>query len=490
MGGCYHPDVTNARSPLALFTLLLLPACGGDADRAAVEGPNVLLLVVDTLRADHLTPYGGDARTSPNLDRLAEGGTLFLDCRASSPWTLPSMASIFTGLYPRSHGAGLSGVERSLKTKTVGSVPQEGVDPAGLRDGVETLAATFRRAGYDTFLRATNPFLSYGLEEDFEEVKIGFVEAEEVVEWGLERLRKSSGRRPFMMALHFLDTHAHKRLGIESLEQELDAFAEEGVAPLTADLRGWRKYDDDPASFRPDLDRRFRMYEVCTRYVDRQIGRLLEELEVLDLGPTYVVVTSDHGEDFRDHWDVDRASRHHDPRKGWEGILGIGHGHNLHGSVTHVPLIISGLGVPLGRRVERRCGIVDILPTLCELADLPLSSSVHGRSLVPLMHGDVAPAAYIAESLAYGREKTAYFALDGMLLIEPQSDLESAQLFDTSVDSGEQHDLIAEQPERAAVLRAELEAFVAGAELGRGQEHTATGDILEDMRDLGYAGDD
>ncbi len=456
----------------------------------------MLLLVVDTLRADVLTPYGGGADTSPTLSRMADAGVVFEQCRASSPWTLPSMGSILTGLYPRAHGAGLVGIERCVNRRPEGKygaaapIPEEGTKANRLADDVATIASTFANAGYDTYLRSTNPYYSYGLSDDFERAERGSATAEKVVDWGLAELRKRDASRPYFMTLHFIDVHTTK-LSAKGMQQDMALFEREGRPPLGAELRNWALYTDEREEFEPLLDDRFRMYQACARYVDRQIGRLLKSIERMDTGPLYVVFTSDHGEEFRDHWDVDIASGHTDPRRNWEKVLGIGHGQNLHQALTHVPLVVTGPNLPAGLRVSETVGLVDILPTLADLTGVELLAQTDGRSLVPVLAG--APSerpAYISESLAYGREKTAFYTSDGYVLIQPRSGAERPQLFDLARDPTETTDLYSAETDRARSMLDALKRWESRLASRQGERSVDDAETLELLQDLGYAGDE
>ena len=493
----------SSRFAAACAVFAFAASCGGGDAEPAIDtgalthpGANVVLLIVDTLRADILTPYGGPEELSSNLSRMADEGVLFENCRASSPWTLPSMGSIFTGLYPRAHGAGLVGIDRCVNRKpegkygTAAPIPREGKRANRLASDVATIATTFARAGYATYLRSTNPYYSYGLNEGFENQKKGSGKAAKVVDWGLSELRARDPSKPFFLTLHFIDVHTNK-MNVNDMAQDLVLFEKAGRPALNSELRGWELYDDDPANFVPMLDDRFRMYKACMRYVDRQVGRLLSALEKMNVGPTYVVFTSDHGEDFRDHWDVDIESGHFDPRRQFEKVLGIGHGHSLHQSLTHVPLIVSGPGLPAGLRVPETVSLVDIMPTLCELTGVDALGATDGRSLVARMAGvETEALPYISESIAYGREKTAFFSPDGYLLIQPRSELERPQLFDLASDPTERRNLYDEERPRAKALLRELKRWEKNLASRQGESQIDDAESLQRLQDLGYAGDE
>ena len=472
----------------ALRTILLVALAGacsrgpGGTDAAPAERPDVLLFVVDTLRADRLGPYGGDPRTSPRLAKLLQEAVLFEDCRAPAPWTLPSMATIFTGLYPPSHGADLEGLERHLREEAL---------PSALADDVATLGTVFAEAGYETWLRGTNHYFTFGLEKGFEDVLIQNQPAGAVVDWALQRLERRDPQRPALLVLHFIDVHVPNKVGTTHGQEDLAVFEDPDLPPLRGRHRDFsylRKVD--PARAERFLANRLRMYDASIRYVDRQLGRIVNALERGSDRPYVVAFTSDHGEDFRDHLELDRRSGHFDPRRDWRDVLGHGHGHNLHGTLTHVPLVIRAPGLGPGR-VPERVGLVDVLPTLCELAGVPAPPGVQGRSLVPALRGEeLEPLPYVAGSIAYGRDRRAYYSPDGWLYVHAESELERPQLFSLADDFEEHDDLSARRPEKVAELEAALRRFLAPLAVAEGRPPEADEETLESLRALGYLGED
>ncbi|MEJ2086308.1 MAG: sulfatase, partial [Acidobacteriota bacterium] len=353
------------------------------ANPAVVSGhvknqhPNVVVVSIDTLRADHLSLYGYDRETSPNLDRWAsENAVVFEKAVAQAPSTLPSHTSMFTGLDAFRHGANH--------------------DPAPI--SLETLAEALRRSGYRTLAQTGGGYMhpAYGFDQGFDVYRYWL--------WGYKRLDEfgsglttvrgwldSHGDRPFFLFFHTYEVHAPYRArqpfferltGRSAAPDELlwmtarPATAEEGFRPT----RGldYRYGSPDPAassSRRGSADEAIDLYDSSIAYVDSGLARIFELLERPPLADnTLVVITSDHGESFGEH---DLA----------------GHGY-LYDDNLLVPLIVAFPGRQFaGRRVAKQVRSIDILPTLLDALGLPQVDGIDGQSLVPLLQGagDSAP---------------------------------------------------------------------------------------------------
>ncbi|MGH9464339.1 MAG: sulfatase, partial [Thermoanaerobaculia bacterium] len=306
------------RSSLALAALL---AAG--CDRPAREG-NLLLVTLDTVRADRLGAYGYAPATTPNLDRLAAEGVRFAQAQAAAPLTLPSHATILTGQLPPGHG-----------------LRQNGAPVAG--PGLATLAGHLAAAGYRTgafvgsFVLDHRFGLSQGFDVYDDEVErdvsmTAGLEAErpggEVVDRALAWLAEDDGR-PFFAWVHLYDAHA--------------PYAP--PEPFAAAHPG-RPYDGEIAA------------------VDAEVGRLLEQLQTQRLTEqTVFAVASDHGEALGEHGEPT-------------------HGVLLYEGSLRVPLILSASGIlPAGWVVEEPVGLVDLAPTLATLVGHPWSAGGDGRDL-------------------------------------------------------------------------------------------------------------
>lgn len=340
--------------------------------------PNVILISIDTLRPDHLSCYGYDAPTSPNIDRVAREGVRFEQVRSTSSWTLPAHLALLTGLPDQAHGV----VH----------------DTVALEDGVLLLAEAMRRAGYRTGGFFGGPYLDpiFGFGRGFESyVNCGVdlyrdldrvdeatrnallaqrerrshqVITAPAIEQGAERFLEQHRDEPFFLFLHHWDVH----YDYMAPEEFLRRFAPPGPPPL--DISDFPFNERIQPNMSP-LERRYLIaaYDAEIAWVDHHIGRLLEKLEELGLDDdTYVVITADHGEEFFEHGEK-------------------GHRNNLFDTTLRIPLVIKGPGLRRGVVVDRPARIFDIYPTILELVGLEPPESVMGRSLVPLMRGEDDP---------------------------------------------------------------------------------------------------
>ena len=319
---------------------------GGDAGRPAVQEaavgpatslaqpPNVLVFLVDTLRADHLGCYGYGRDTSPALDAFASEATLFENALAQAPWTRPSVASLFTGMTPVAHG--VNGSDSSL--------PEEAL----------TLAELFDSAGYDTLGIVTNPNVAeqLGFDQGFADFRLTEERnssAHHVVDLFSQWLEgRSAATQPFFAYLHTGEPHgpytppAHLRDHFGPVGSEVVGRA--GNLELLAS----GELEADAAHIE-DLQR---LYDAEILWSDESFGRLVEELRGRRLlEDTVVVFLSDHGEAFSEHGS-------------WQ------HGKVLYREVIGVPLVIRGPGFEAGRRVADLVQHVDLYPTLVALAGL------------------------------------------------------------------------------------------------------------------------
>ncbi len=331
------------------------------------DRPNFVLILLDTLRADHVGVYGHDVDTTPRLDALAARGTVFRRAISHAPWTLPSTMSILTSTHPSVHR--MFATDREL---------------AG---SLTTVAECFRAAGYRTaaFTEGGMVDAQFGFARGFERYHNGNAErdAGETFERARAWLRDRTDSATFVL-VHTYQPHVPYRPPRGYLDQ-VSSPAERGdVHPrlrlgfdANKALLGRRAdaKDDAPAPLeRPftfdDLEYIQRLYDGEIRYADEVVGGLLAELDASgERQRTHMVVTSDHGEDFFDHY-----------------AFGL-HAHSLFEELLHVPLIFAGPGIAAGGSVTPAVGHVDLAPTLLELAGIEVPSTFTGRSLVPALRG-------------------------------------------------------------------------------------------------------
>lgn len=409
--------------------------------------PNVLFVSVDTLRADHVSCYGYPRATTPHVDALAAQGVLFEQAIAQAPWTLPSYGSVFTGLLPGRHAAGLVR-ERQMKYGTDDPCDLKGPNgqSSPLRAGVPTLAQLLGEAGWRTIEFSNNSFLNpaYGLDRGFQRL----VSYQYNALAGVELARKwiAEQDRPWFCFLHVMDPH----MPYAPPEPWDTKFRERGLAEMPnwpPGLQEVRKMMKERG--RPDADFIQAMtdfHDGDIAFADDQIGRLLVELEAKGvLGNTIVVFHSDHGEELWDHG-------------------GFEHGHALHAELLHVPLILRFDGrLPRGVRVKGRVRAFDLFPTVLELAGLSVPAGIDAESLMPAIRatGAVGPRDVTAEFLLYGEyeAKARYVGVEKLIATRKGVN----QVFDVAADPLETKDL---EGERAA--------FAARERAALGQHHART----------------
>lgn len=363
-----------------------------DTPRVRRDGPgrNIVLLLVDTLRADRLGTYGERRPTSPDLDVLAAGGIVFDDARAPAPLTGPSTAALFASR--RLSRGNPCGQQQRLPFERV------------------TMAEAAQRAGWTTAAFVANALVAPGIgfEQGFEEyIDVAFRPAEDLSRRAAEWIREHRDER-FLLYVHYLDPHAP----YSAPDPWYDLFSENyagGVVRNTwtswrhpwaqvltqAVLRG-TPVDPSPAFGENArrarerieigaalIERLEALYAAEIRYWNDQLRLVLEALDDTGLRDrTIVAVTADHGEEFAE-------DRH------------LGHGFSLHDSAVRVPLVLAGPLPGRPRRVSQPVSLTDLAPMLLDLAGIPVPGEMEGRTLAEIEAG--APAVVFTATLSYVR---------------------------------------------------------------------------------------
>ncbi|GMW03776.1 MAG: hypothetical protein AMXMBFR84_49100 [Candidatus Hydrogenedentota bacterium] len=308
--------------------------------RAEDTPTNVLVILIDTLRLDHLGCYGYARDTSPNLDALAQDSVRFTQLTPQSSWTRPSVASLLTGTYPSRHGA----EDRNNV----------------LRRGLPSLARSLEAAGFETtgFMSNVNCIPYWGFGNDFQRfvdvdssLLVNYDDAK-IVERAMQWIAYARGR-PWFVYAHTLGPH--------------DPY--EAPAPFSGKFSA--PDSSEPDSQQSTIDR----YDEEIAYTDFQIGRLMERIKEQGLyDDTLILVLSDHGEEFWEHG-------------------GVGHGKTLYEEQLRVPLLIKLPGGSHGGEVrEHLVEVVDIAPTVLELVGAPAEPRFHGDSFAGIVRGADKPS--------------------------------------------------------------------------------------------------
>ena len=458
----------NPKSPFAASLLLFLApplllvgagSCGGPEQGA--QRLNVLLVVIDTARADKFGCYGHPGGLTPRVDQLAAEGVVFEHAAAHAPWTLPSTASLLSSLHPQEHGAG---GYLDLAPLAQGGSPT--VAFRGLAPEVETVSEAFQEAGWRTGAIVNVDFLDreFGLTQGVDDLDAAWYEsnrevrsATQTTDLALEWLGEREDE-PFFLLAHYFDAHAvyeppqefRRRFAAPQDRQDLGFVF--GTRQHMLLLRAGRL--DLEGSV---IERAERLYEAELAYVDAEVGRLLDGLRDLGLeGDTLVVLTADHGEEFLDHG-------------------GFEHGHTLYDELTRVPLVMRLPDhLPAGRLVRGTAALVDVAPTLCELAGIPAPAGFVGRSLAPALGGaDLGQRPILAHGNFWGEPLVSWRSGRWKLILTPRAEgvggevevrpgagysgQYDVELYDLDADPAEREDLAEREPALVARLRAEYE---------------------------------
>ncbi len=446
--------------PLWADPVLLAPRARSDDDRS------LILVSLDTLRADHLEAYGYARDTAPFLSgQLAGEGTLFEAAVSAATTTAPSHMTMFTSLQPSVHAVrGNTGaVELPLSAPTLAErLRAQGFATAAVTEGAGVAPRRGFERGFGRYVERRTRIPH----EPGTQSALTFPE-------GLDWIRRVGDRR-FFLFLHTYEVHGPYRP--PAAYQSLFADTPPGLEP------------------RPGLPPRQRpvLYDREIRYVDDELRRFVEGLEAAGrLDDTLLVVTSDHGEEFLEH-----------------GI--IGHGAAPYEEVLRVPLLFRGPGVPAGRRVEAPVGLVDLMPTLLDLLGVPVPVAPMGRSFAGLLRGPAdherwrrrpiySEAWFRWANTAAGRRRVEQPTLavrvgERKLIRFREAGGFRYELYDLAQDPREQRDLYPAQGASASELRELLDAYEQDAlarrrALLRGDPREAPAldpDREQGLRALGY----
>jgi arylsulfatase A-like enzyme len=376
--------------------------------------PNVVLYMIDTLRADHLGVYGYRRPISPEIDAFAAQATVFMQAFAQSGWTKSSVASMLTGRHPLTHGV----VERM----------------DALPDALRTLPEMLRDAGYETLGITTNPAISAeaGFSRGFDSyVQLFDPQALPFVAQPAEKINQElfgwladrDPNRPFFAYLHAMDAHepylpppAYRRRFAAQADAALCRPGPQDVAAALATRSGLT---------RGGLKKNFEaLYDAQIAHGDSQFGLLLRRLRDLGLyDQTVVILVADHGEEFLDH-----------------GLFA--HGHSLYQEILHVPLIIRWPeGQYAGRKVESPAQHIDLLPTILAAAGAPSPAAYPGMDLRLLARAGTPVEREVSSDLSLAGTRVSSLVTGGMHLLVRERPNPVAELYDTRNDPRELRNL-------------------------------------------------
>lgn len=435
---------------------LMKPGDRCDASGLALERHNVVLVTVDTLRADRMGFHGYPRDVSPHLDALAADSLVFERAYSTAPWTTPSFAAVFTGLHP-----GALGIDD---------------DPRPPPDEVETLSQALCGAGYRTMGVVSHSYVGarYGFARGFEawdEANAGghaYVSSPKVTERAIRYLDSAlEDPRPFFLFVHYFDPHhdytEHDEFPYAAGYQGRVRSAKDNITELRSQIRSGELQEDDLEYLRD-------AYDSEIAFTDRHIGRLLDALrERRVYEDALIVFLSDHGEMF--------AGRSHR----W-----LGHSKYLYDELIHVPLLFK---LPRQRRVgvqSAPVSTVDVFPTILDVLGHPAPPSGGDRSRSLLRRSSPSEHPVFAQT----RQQNAMDAvLRGEWKLIRDWNAETSQLFRMRGDRGDFVDVGEQHPEVVAELEGLLATWLSGLE-AQGLEKAAVPDLSDEererLRGLGY----
>jgi len=455
---------------------------GGESNK----GIKVILLTIDTLRADHLGCYGYERQTSPAMDSLAAEGVLFESARAQSPWTLSSLASLLTSTYPTVNSV-MTGNNRLEEARTtIAEAMQESEvvtqaivsngwlqDNFGLSQGYSGYHHSADVFNLSRFNRMIWMRIAKKLRPDMFQLGRNAL-ASGLVDRAVEWLGEYSDR-DFFLWIHCIDPHdpyqpPPKYRGMFQDEPY------EGRYKLSSGLiHGLRTGTRLESTEKAHIER---LYDQEIRYADDNIARLIGTLRKLDIyDETLLLISSDHGEEFWEH----------------DGLM---HGHTLYEDQLHVPLIFRCPDrLPTGIAVDEPVRLLDVMPTILDLFSLPKPVEVQGTSLLPLLPGQNtawAPLPTYAEALLYFDELKSISIGKDKLVLNPSTG--KISLFDLSEDPAERWDLASQDSATVTVLETQLRRWLDdSSRLAEALPHSVGGskakidpDTEAQLRALGY----
>jgi len=450
-----------------LLALAVLPSCG-ETPAHAREGTNVVLIVVDTLRADHLEQFGYRRPTGRALRAFADQATRFDVCYAPSPWTTPSTATILSGLHPVRHGSTVHGAALNADVASLAEIVSDaGWQTAGFSFNHNVSPTSGFDQGFDRF-------------DAFEGRATAYPHIAEMV-GSVSRWLDEELAGPFLLYMQPMNTHG-PYLVPEERQADLHGRAAMGgfeyYGKRMKDILKRGKIEQRKAVSAGMVSSLVEKYDSAVRYTTDELGRVLDDLKDRGLyDNSIIILTSDHGEELFEHG-------------------GFSHGYSLHREVLHVPLFIKLPGQGEARVVKTPVSLEDIHPTVVELLDLPLPYAVDGRSLVPLLTGapqDGAPEREFLFHVSWDKRCVARSVQRGRFkLVHTERDYAGTRdeyaLYDLQIDPGETSDLSALEPDLVAELRAAMEQrFGEHARASFGPPDLVTDQMdTETLRRLGY----
>ena len=463
------------RGARVVFAIALLGGMSAGAPGSAQSPRSIVLVTVDTLRSDAVSYAGGETETTPYVDRLAEEGMAFVNAYAPSSWTVPSMASLFTSLYPASHG-----VESGAFVRKTGEVVRQ----PPLAESFLTLAEFLQSKGYVTIGIPSNRHLEAGLgfEQGFDYYNddAKFAQAPRVNELVREQLRRAFGAdwreswkdRPCFLWIHYFDPHAPYEARRPWVERFSNRYIKEPeIFPAGITIPDLRKLFPQPGPGAAEL--LLPLYKSEVRYLDDSFREIASELG-LDSPDVLLILTSDHGEEFAEHG-------------------GLDHGRHLFEEVVRVPLLLRWPARLDAGLVDARVTLLDIYPTIADLVTGEVPEDLQGRSLTGSSDAyEISASEPVRLQLsAHGENRRRMVGVveGDWKLVREFGDGGRSELYNLTLDPGEQVDLAPRNRDLVRRLEVGLKEWLEAlppAPATVEQQAVRDDELKRQLRALGY----
>src|SRR3989338_757223 len=421
------------------------------------EPLSVILITIDTLRADHLSCYGYRRNTSPNIDNISKEGVFFQNAVASSSFTPPSMATIFTSKYPSSHGV-KHGVFKKNKV----------FNQEVLSDSIQTLAEILKENGYATYGFHTNPHLSkeFGFAQGFDFFnQFTFYDALELNSEILRNKDKIKSGGKYFLWVHYFDPHWPYLKRTPWIKK---------YSSFKSDKEDETEYADPPEKFsnaknlknnRELLSYIIARYDSEINFVDRYVGELLQFFKPEK--NTLVIITSDHGEEFFEHDEFT-------------------HGHQLYEESIKVPLIIYAPSkFPAGVKIREQVGIIDIMPTILDILKIKSRQKLSGESLLPLISGNKKEERILYSELARGGKDSVSARFKNWKYIYDVKENKD-ELYDLNSDHGERDNIASVNEMIVKDFQSKVKGLLSSSGEIKSEEKPVGKNVVESLKSLGY----
>ena len=451
---------------LLFLSITFACSCNNSRAYSSQEDFNIVLITIDTLRADHLSCYGYDRETSPNIDNIANQGILFKNAIAPSSWTVPSMVSLFTSVYPVNHGV-IHGIAPRSNPRKQQIFSKE----------LTTLTEAIRSHGYTTFGVASNIHLSekFGFARGFDYFQwLSNLPAhavnESVNSWESEIINSDK----FFLWVHYFDPHSPYFPRTPWINKYRSPTSTQGLNFYKKSFPQLKRLIPLLKNDSQVLSNFVALYDCEINFVDFYLGKLISKYEFNK--NTLLIITSDHGESFLEH---DQ----------------LGHGNNLYQETIGIPLIVKMPHSAKKQVIEKHASLIDIMPTILGLINATSPEQTLGESLV---NGNGMLTWLKKKLVGTDTSRYNYSELDEAdplkTVITPKWKYiynykdSTEQLYSNTSDPSESNNLSTQEAEQTDRLREQLFQWVATAKkyLPQKQKIELSPEEEEKLRHLGY----